>query len=272
MITINAKKCIGCGKCITDCFPHDISLIDQKAIPKNVSCINCGHCVAVCPQNAVSMDHYDMREVKEYDKDSFSISSERLLNFIKFRRSVRQFKNLPVEKEKLEQIIEAGRFTQTASNMQDVSFTVIEDTILPLKKLVMQTLKDMGKELIDSKTEDIRLRRYGVLWHQMWSSYQKDPIAGDRLFFNAPCIIAISSSFEVDGALAASNMELMADALGLGTFFSGFFVAATDHNPAIKDMLSLKDDKKLICCMVIGYPSITYQRTVPRKKPDIIWK
>ena len=30
---------------------------------------------------------------------------------------------MPVEKEKIQQIIEAGRFTQTSTNAQDVSYT-----------------------------------------------------------------------------------------------------------------------------------------------------
>lgn len=30
-------------------------------------------------------------EIKEYDKDQFSVEPDNLLNFIKFRRSVRKF-------------------------------------------------------------------------------------------------------------------------------------------------------------------------------------
>lgn len=47
------------------------------------------------------------------NKEKFDISPVRLLNFIKFRRSVRHYKNKPVEKEKLERILEAGRYTAT---------------------------------------------------------------------------------------------------------------------------------------------------------------
>ncbi len=41
-----------------------------------------------------------MSEVKPYDKETFTVESETLLNFIKFRRSVRRFKDMPVEKRK----------------------------------------------------------------------------------------------------------------------------------------------------------------------------
>ena len=42
------------------------------------------------------------------------------------------------------------------------------------------------------------------------------------MFFNAPAVIFVTSPNAFNGGLASSNMELMTDALGLGTFFSGF--------------------------------------------------
>ena len=42
------------------------------------------------------------KEVKPYNKETFSVDAENLLNFIKFRRSVRRFKNKPVERKKIE--------------------------------------------------------------------------------------------------------------------------------------------------------------------------
>ena len=41
-----------------------------------------------------------------HDKETFSIESENLLNSIKFRRSVRRFKDKKVEKEKIAKISE----------------------------------------------------------------------------------------------------------------------------------------------------------------------
>ena len=135
MFKVNREKCIACMQCIKDCPARVISLKDGKAEINNEGCIKCGHCVAICPVYAVSTDDYNMEEVKPYDKENFTVEAENLLNFIKFRRSVRRFKNKPVEKEKLEQIIEAGRFTQTSTNSQDVSYTVVTDKLEELKSL-----------------------------------------------------------------------------------------------------------------------------------------
>ena len=123
MMNVNIEKCIGCGQCVKDCFPRTIEIVDGKAKINNDNCIKCGHCIAICPKDAVSTDEYNMEEVKKYNKDEFSVDADNLLNFIKFRRTIRQFKDKEVEEEKISKIIEAGRYTETGANMQDVSYT-----------------------------------------------------------------------------------------------------------------------------------------------------
>lgn len=273
MFKIDKEKCIGCGLCVKDCFPKDIQIVDGKASINNVTCMKCGHCVAVCPKAAVSTDDYNMDDVKEYSKDEFSINAENLLNFIKFRRSVRQFQNKDVEKEKIDAIIEAGRFTQTATNAQDVSFIVVKDKIEDLKLLVLQALKSRGEYMLQTLPEDnVQLRRYATIWSKMYDGYLADPQNNDKLFFNAPAVIVVTANADVNGGLASSNMELMTNALGLGTFFSGFMVHCSQDNKEILEFLGVKEGKKIISCMVLGYPNVKYRRTVPRKDADISWK
>lgn len=92
MFKVDKEKCIGCGLCIKDCFVRDIELIEGKALIKNITCFKCGHCIAICPVAAVSTDEYNMSDVVEYNQEKFTIDSDTLLNFIKFERTVRQFK------------------------------------------------------------------------------------------------------------------------------------------------------------------------------------
>jgi len=76
MISINKENCIGCELCVHDCQCSDIKIENEKAVPLNNVCLSCGHCVAICPQNAVSLNEYDMDEVIEYNKDTFYINPE----------------------------------------------------------------------------------------------------------------------------------------------------------------------------------------------------
>lgn len=274
MIEINLEKCIGCGKCVDDCFPYDIVLKNDKAEAQNVNCIKCGHCIAICPVNAVSITDYDMAEVTDYDAESFEITSEKLLNFIKFRRAVRQFKDKPVEKNKIEQIIKAGRFTPTASNRQPVSYIVVQDELPELTKMALESLAQIGKGYLKNKENETPLvLYYAERWMKMYEDCLEKPEQPTSLFFNASNIILVVSDSPIDGGLAASSMELMTHALGLGMFYSGFFVRAANNSEKLRTFLGLEDDvKKVIACLVMGYPDVEYQRTVPRKKPEISWR
>ena len=90
MFSVNKEKCIGCSQCVKDCPVSTISLVDNKAEINNERCFKCGHCIAICPVEAVSTDDYNMEDVIPYDNDSFTVEADNLLNFIKFRRSVRR--------------------------------------------------------------------------------------------------------------------------------------------------------------------------------------
>ena len=273
MMNVNTEKCIGCGECIKDCFIGDIELVDGKAKIKNVNCFKCGHCIAVCPKDAVATDECNMDEVKNYNEKEFLVEADNLLNFIKFRRTVRRFKDKEVETEKISKIIEAGRFTQTGSNMQDVSYIVVRDNMQELRSLTLESLKSIGEYMLANLTpQTMMYKRYAELWIKMHEEYENNPSSKDRLFFNAKALIIVTASSAVNGALASSNMELMTNALSLGTFFSGFFVRAAQGNKKILELLGVKEGKEVVTCMVVGYPDVEYLRTVPRKKADISWK
>lgn len=272
MFNVNRDRCIACMQCIRDCPVKVITLTEGKAEIHNEGCIKCGHCIAICPVEAVSTDDYNMDEVIPYDKKSFSVDADILLNFIKFRRSVRRFKNKPVEKELIEKIIEAGRFTQTSTNSQNVSYTVIMDKLPDIRDLAYESLKNKGNYILNNLSpETMHLKRYAEIWTHMYENYKKDPSENDRLFFNAPVAILVTSPTPINGGLASSNMELMVDALGLGTFFSGFFLVAAKDNKEILNFLGIEDSNLIISCLVIGYPDVKYQRTPPRKAAEINW-
>lgn len=274
MIKIDQEKCIGCGACVDDCFTRDLVIENDKAKALNQTCIKCGHCIAVCPVNAVSITDYDMSEVKEYEAAGFDIEPDKLLNFIKFRRSVRQFKDLPIEKEKLEAIIEAGRYTPTGGNRQPLSFVVVQDELPELTGLALKSLNRLGKALLADKEKTPPLiAYYAKRWLQMYEGYRANPENPTDLFFNAKAVLIVISESSIDGGLAASSMELMTHAQGLGMFYSGFFVRAAANSSELRRFLGIEDNnKQVIACQVMGYPKVSYQRTVPRKKPEISWR
>lgn len=269
---VNTDKCIGCTLCKQDCPVNDIEMIDGKSHVKNKTCVKCGHCIAICPVRAISCDDekdYSMSEVKEYNIEEFSVNPDVLMNFMKFRRSVRLFSNKDIEEEKIDKILEAGKFTQTGGNLQDVSYVVVEDKVQELRKIVLQTLNSQADNLLDDETTTPQIRMYANMWKTMYKNFVENPDGEDKLFSKAPLLIVVKSKNIVNGALAASKMELMINALGLGTYFSGFLSRAVNFNPEIGKFLQIDDSEELVACMVIGYPKVHYKRTVPRKDVHI---
>ncbi len=272
MISINKEKCVGCGMCVNDCPVRCISLVDDKADVNNKKCMKCGHCIAICPVNALSSYEYNMDDVVEYNKETFDIGYENLLNFIKFRRSIRKFKDMDVENYKIEKIIEAGRFTQTSTNSQDVRYIVVRQNRDKLKNLVLEGLNDLGQNIIGNlNDENKKFEGYAKSWIKMYEKSKVNPNAKDRIFFDAPVVILVISPNQTNAALASTNMELATNSLGLGTFYSGFLVRASQANNKINEFLKLDKNESVVTALVIGYPDVKYVRTVPRKDANISW-
>jgi nitroreductase/NAD-dependent dihydropyrimidine dehydrogenase PreA subunit len=269
MITINKDKCIACGQCVKDCVSGNLEIKDKKANVKRDTCLLCGHCIAICPEDAVAMDDYPMADVREYQKEDFMIEPETLLNFIKFRRSIRRFRKESVEDEKLLKIIEAGRFTPTGSNRQDVRYIVVRDKLPELRRLALEKLSGV---LAEQAKENPGLAALASRWANMYESDREQQGKNDSLFYNAPVVILLVSDSPVDASLAAANMELMSAAQGLGAFYCGFFMRAAQGDDKIKELLGLGENQEIRVALVIGKTDVTYKRTVPRKPSVISWK
>jgi len=66
IITINQKKCNGCGECIPNCPEGAIQVIDGKArLISDIFCDGLGACLGHCPQGAISVEE---REAEPYDE------------------------------------------------------------------------------------------------------------------------------------------------------------------------------------------------------------
>jgi Pyruvate/2-oxoacid:ferredoxin oxidoreductase delta subunit len=66
IISIDEKKCTGCGQCIPDCPEGALQLIDGKArLVSDLFCDGLGACIGTCPEGAISIVE---REAVAYDE------------------------------------------------------------------------------------------------------------------------------------------------------------------------------------------------------------
>ena len=150
-------------------------------------------------------------------------------------------------------IIEAGRYCPTASNSQAVNFVVLKNR------------KD------ECEAAAVEFFKQGQRLANFFYPTLKDKTINDDFFFKgAPLVILTAAKRPVDASLASSYMELMAECLGLGVFYSGFFVAAANHCKPLKELLDLPDGLEVISCLVIGHHDVKYSRIPPRKAAKLI--
>ena len=248
-------------------------------------CCICGHCVAICPENAVI--HKGMPAEKFKDSPATSISPENMRNLLLSRRSIRAYKEKPVSKELIKQLIEVGIHAGTSSNGQTENFIVIQDRELlsDLEKTVIEIMWDaglkylgnsIGQNLAKTRIGEEMLRQSIPYHHIIKNRRENDQLAG-MVFRNAPVVIVthgLRTNFmaHANCSIAIRNMEIMAKCMGLGTCWLGFLSAAAHlGKKKIERYLEIPDDHAIYGAMMVGYPRHEYRKIPPRKERQVRW-
>ena len=250
IIEVNNDLCIGCGLCKNDCPVNNINIENKKSVIKNKDCLMCGHCSAICPNEAITLTGFDELPIELTNKQNLDLYE--LLMAIKSRRSIRKFKDKEVPSEIVNQIIEAGRYTPSAKNAQDVSYIVLGEN--------------------KGKYEEIAIKLFRKIKPvaSLWMKDAKEVTIDNNFFFkNAPIVILVVTKNEINGSLAASNMSLMAESFGLGVLYSGFFSEVVKYSPKLRKLLNLKPKEHIAATLVIGYPDVKYRRTSQKEKANV---
>ena len=166
LLNIDQKKCKQDGICAADCPMGIIRFGGKGSYPEIPSdsepmCIRCGHCVVVCPHGA--LDHAEVRlaACTAIDKE-LVISPAQAEQFLRSRRSVRQFKDKPVEQSVLQRIIEIARYAPTASNSQLVEWVVISDPNQLRAIASKSSIISSGRYSLDNRVKGTHLLRLKV--------------------------------------------------------------------------------------------------------------
>lgn len=154
------------------------------------------------------------------------------------RYSVRKFDPRPVEEEKLEQILEAGRIAPTACNYQPQRVYVVkrEEARAKLSSVTRMTY---GAPLVLLVCYDAN-----ESWKNTPQTFGEDYDGG-----------------EMDACIVGTQMMYMATELGLGTLWARGFNARQIH-----DIMGLPENIRVSFLLDVGYPAEgSVNRHTPRK-------
>ncbi|MHA2369764.1 MAG: nitroreductase family protein, partial [Candidatus Hodarchaeales archaeon] len=191
----------------------------------------------------------------------------------------------PVPRNLIEQLVEVAAHAGTASNRQNVQFTVVQEEplLLKLEVLVVDTLwkqlKKLGNPLIrrlarlQYSKED--LEAYYRYYQSFKRSVESKTFRG-AILRGAPAAIVVhtpgKTTMEIANcALAIANMTTMAQTLELGVCWVGFLVEAAHRSSHINEILQIPKSHHVHGCLLVGYPKHRYDKIIPRKQPQVKW-
>lgn len=293
-IKINEEKCTGCGLCVSVCKDYGIVLEDKKVRISETpcfGCIGCGHCMAICPTGAIEIQG---RELSQGDlftlpgKDTAATYGQ-LLSLLRRRRSIREFKNIPVEDEIIEKILAAAVTAPMGLPPSDVNVLVFDtpekvrafardfcDYLESMKWFVSGWFLTLMRPFWGRANDEMFRAFIKPLFHIYIDNMKK----GINLVnYDAPLAIYFYGSPYADPAdpiIAATYAMLAAEALGLGTCMLGAIhpmIQSGKKAKIFREKHGIKYPSREGIFVIFGYPDIQYHKGVRRTFASITrWK
>lgn len=178
---------------------------------------------------------------------------------LKYRRSVRKYKDTPVAIEVIQEIIKESMLAPSAGNEQPWKFIIVNNKKM-IKKISDESKKNFLAR-IASNSDDYAKKYQGILQNESFN-----------VFYNAPCLVIILGfsylkNLYVDCALAASYFMMAATSRGLGTCWVN--LGKEIHDPKLVDALGIPDKSAIVAPIILGYPE-KLPSAPKRKEPDVL--
>jgi nitroreductase/NAD-dependent dihydropyrimidine dehydrogenase PreA subunit len=283
LIEFDLEKCNGCGICVKVCL--DVLEHQGKGKPPLVvypaDCMDCGHCIMVCQFDAITHSRMDMANFPRID-EGIRVEPEKLVGLMRKRRSTRVYRKRPIRKSIIVDLIEAARYAPTGANAQSMKYVVLQDrnTLDELTRLTIETYR-IGLGMVEPDANILDddpliyegMRADASYYQPILDNYDQGE---DPLFYRAPVLIVIHAHRDTpcpveDSTLAAYNMMLSAESMGLGTCFIGLFYPRATRSKAIRTILEIPQKHEIYMAFTLGYPAVQYHRVSDRKVPRVRW-
>ncbi|MCB2193340.1 MAG: nitroreductase family protein [Deltaproteobacteria bacterium] len=270
-IVVDQEKCNKDGLCALDCPIGIITMDGPDGFPVPVEgfeelCINCGHCVAVCPHEAISQGGITPRQCLPLDAPS--LSPEQTAQLLKGRRSIRRYKDQPLEQSTIQRLLDMARYAPSGHNIQPVKWLVISgrDKLMDLAGIVVDWMRYLIKEQPEVAAA-LHLDRAVAVWES----------GEDRILRGAPHLVVAYGEAKnvmapVPCYLALGYLELAAYSLGLGACWAGYFNRAASTFPPMIEAVGLPEGMAPYGALMLGVPKYKHQRIPPRKPLEVTWR
>jgi len=285
-VVINQEACTQCSACVSLCTGRVFELKNEQVqAARPEECWLCGHCVAVCPTDAIQHSAYPLDQCPVLDRSTLP-EVEALVAAFRERRSLRVFRDKPVPRELVRDLVDIARWVPSASNTQPVDWLAFDDPALvaALSHEAVAALAQTARLLHNPLARTfLRLTRGPDAVRKGLESVPaferlaaRHAQGQDPIFFGAPVVLVAhvprDDHFGHDhAAYAAYNLMLAAQRFGLGTCQIGYFTVALERSGSLRDRLGLPQGRKPEIALTLGYPRYRFRRVVARRRPELVW-
>lgn len=168
------------------------------------------------------------------------------LKDIKERRSIRKYKNIPVEKELLEQIVEAGTYAASSKGKQS--------------PLMLCVTNPQERDFLAALNGKVSGRQ------------DYDP------FYGAPVVIVVLATTQgtspiQDTSLVVGNLMLASHSLGLGSCWinRANLMFEQPEGKAFLKRYGIEEDVIGVACCIVGYSDQPIVQPAKRKENYVTW-
>ena len=289
-VFIDIEKCTGCGLCVEVCKDFSFKIVDHKVVKSDTpmfGCIACGHCMMICPSGVIAIEGRSLSPVELFNlPDKSNVPSyESLLAMLQHRRSIREFKDVPVEQEKINQILEAAQTAPMGIPPSDVHVMVLENKTLVHNFAVEFSNYLKGIRWITSSWFLGLMRPFwGKEDNEMMQNFMKpvfdiyvDSMSKGENWINYDAPLAMyfygsPYSDPADPIIAATYAMIAGESLGLGTCMLGAihpFIQKGKKARLFRDKYGIKYPSREGLFVIFGYSDVKYTRGVKRTFADI---
>ncbi|WP_099469169.1 nitroreductase family protein [Konateibacter massiliensis] len=177
------------------------------------------------------------------------------------RRTIRDFKDEPIDRDTIYRIIEAGMKAPTNDHMRDWHFIVIDDKA-NMKQLIKKIPKKVSAKRVDFIMKSWRLN------DECQQNMYKDAIPKQyQMLLNASCIV-IPLFKQKKNLLQPKDLSALNGFASIWCCIENIFLAAAaeeyacalriplgDENEYVKSVLNFPDDYEMPCYIAIGKPA-----------------
>lgn len=256
MIRINEEKCIRCLRCVDKCICRAIEVQEGKPVLNyEKGCVKCMHCAIACPENAITYNGQSAVHSEELAvfEETFSADLE---NFLMQKRSYRNFTEELVPMSEITAALNVAAWAPSAKNQHPVKYYVVNgrEKIDEMMEIIKEYIRETGE-----CTEILGGLEAG---HNMvFGKAQSVIIAYARNNANRP---------SEDTTIALTYAELVLQARGIGTCWSGYLQRFLNRCDKLAAMFPVPENNAFYGCMLLGYPTEEYFYVPKRlKQADI---